>query len=256
MAETRKKDPWSQWYWSDWKACPEVRACSLTARGLWLEMLAIMAEAEPYGHLLINGNKVTPQQLANQAGGGVTAKQVTALLKELGDAGVYSTTDDGHIIYSRRMVRDKAKREADRENGRKGGNPRLNGGVNPPSNPSPNGRVKPPVLRGDNTSIKAQIPEARSQTEVEERSEQETLKVVVNSNPAPAAETKTPAPPIPMGGQMATSGPADVVALADRQRPKPPEDYDAVRDMPAGIARAPSIIAEKAASAQTPQGRG
>ena len=40
------------------------------------------------------------------------------------------------MIYSRRMVRDKAKADRDRENGKGGGNPKLiaadNAGVNPP----------------------------------------------------------------------------------------------------------------------------
>jgi hypothetical protein len=64
------------------------------------------------------------------------------LVAELEEHGVFSRTSEG-VIYSRRMVRDLAKRQADVENGRKGGNPRLNRGVNPRHMPR----------------LKAQIPE-------------------------------------------------------------------------------------------------
>jgi hypothetical protein len=30
--------------------------CSIGARGLWMEMMCIMHEGEPYGHLLVSGD--------------------------------------------------------------------------------------------------------------------------------------------------------------------------------------------------------
>ena len=57
------------------------------------------------------------------------------------------------VICSRKMVRDYAKSEKDRENGGKGGNPSLKGTDNEGVNPGDN----PPVKGG----VKAQKPEAR-----------------------------------------------------------------------------------------------
>lgn len=147
-----KRQPWIKFYPSDWRADPCLRMCGLSARGLWMEMLALMHEGEPYGHLTINGRQITEKQLATLVG--CPLPELRDLLAELSNAGVFSKTDQG-VIYSRRMERDKAKAEYDRENGKGGGNPKLRGGVNGGVNPSSN----PPVIEGD----KAQKPEARSQ---------------------------------------------------------------------------------------------
>lgn len=141
--------PWLKFYPSDWRADPALRMCSIAARGLWMEMLCVMHEAEPYGSLRVNGRPVNEQQLASLAGTSTDA--VRELLGELESAGVFSW-DDG-AITSRRMQRDKAKAEADRDNGKRGGNPGLREGVNPPDNAPDNGKDK------------AQKPEARYQNQ-------------------------------------------------------------------------------------------
>lgn len=135
-------NPWLKFYPSDWRSDPALRMCSIAARGLWMEMLCVMHEN--CGDLAINSKGLTPRQLATLAGCGVD--EVDALLAELEDAGVFSRRDDG-TIYSRRMIRDAEKAEADKANGSKGGNPRLRKGVNPSRNGEDN----------------AQKPEARSQ---------------------------------------------------------------------------------------------
>lgn len=157
-----KRQPWLKWYPADWRADPALRMCGLAARGLWADMLGLMHEAEPYGHLVIAGRSPTAQQLAGLVG--VDLRSVTAALAELEAAGVFSRDADGRI-YSRRMLRDKARAERDRTNGKGGGNPRLRGGVklgvnphdNPPNNPPDKAPDNPPVDGGD----KAQRPEAR-----------------------------------------------------------------------------------------------
>lgn len=133
------KRPAFQFYPADWRKDAEVQACSLTARGLWLEMLCIMHECEPYGHLTINGRPMQPDQLARLVGLG--ARECRKLLKELEENGVFSRTQDG-AVFSRRMVRDdevRAARAAGGESGkeygvlgasygRQGGRPRKNKG--------------------------------------------------------------------------------------------------------------------------------
>jgi hypothetical protein len=136
--------PWLKFYPSDWRADPALRMCSMAARGLWVEMLCLMHEAEPYGSLRVNKQPVNDKQLASLCG--VSVKDVSKALEELETAGVFSRDDHG-VVYSRRMVRDKANADRDKENGRGGGNPNLTKGVNPP----------------DNGVDKAHIPEPRIQ---------------------------------------------------------------------------------------------
>ncbi|WP_052741707.1 cyclic nucleotide-binding domain-containing protein [Kiloniella litopenaei] len=97
-----------------------LKLCSLAARGLWLEMICIMHEAG--GYLEINGSNVTTSALASLSGS--TPEEVTALLGELEEAGVFSRDRKGRL-YSRRMLRDLKKSSVARSNGRKGGNPSL-----------------------------------------------------------------------------------------------------------------------------------
>jgi hypothetical protein len=136
MAKQGTKQPYSKWYWSDWRGDPKLKLCSLAARGLWMDMLALMHEAEPYGHLLVEG--VMPGIDGLAAICGRPAKEVRAAFAELEQWKVFSRTEDG-TPFSRRMIRDREKAEQDKANGRKGGNPKVirkdNGGVNPQTNP-------------------------------------------------------------------------------------------------------------------------
>lgn len=114
--------PWLKFYPSDWRADPALRMCSLAARGLWMEMLCLMHEATPRGHLLVNGRAITSAQLASLVG--MDAGSVDVLLSELEQAGVFSRKKND-VIFSRRMEKDENKSRKSRENGKMGGNPSL-----------------------------------------------------------------------------------------------------------------------------------
>ena len=116
------KQPWMKFYPADWRADPALRTCSLAARGLWMEMLAIMHEASPRGHLVVNGSAVTGKQLSSLSGG--AENEVAGFLLELERAGVFSRKKNG-VIFSRRMERDENHSRKMRENGKMGGNPTL-----------------------------------------------------------------------------------------------------------------------------------
>lgn len=150
--------PWMKFYPSDWQSDPMLRCCSIAARGLWVEMMCLMHKAEPYGSLLVNGARIDKRKLAVLVG--ISEKECSALLMELEGNGVFSRDDDG-TLYSRRMRRDFAKAEQDKVNGKRGGNPTVKGGVNPPVNPTDN-----PTVNG---GVKAQKLEARSQIPEPER---------------------------------------------------------------------------------------
>jgi hypothetical protein len=148
--EHSAKLPWMKFYPADWRADLGLRQCSLAARGLWMDMLTIMHEAEPCGSLLVNRKPITVKQLS--ALSAAAADEVARALDELREAGVFSVDEEG-TIYSRRMRRDVAKATVDRDYGRKGGNrsltTRTGKGLNPPDNPPDNGEDK------------AQMPEAK-----------------------------------------------------------------------------------------------
>ena len=130
--------PHIKFYVRDWQSDSGLRSCSFAARGLWIEMMCIMAQGNPYGHLtLSNGQPIADDQLERLTGG--VKGEVKGLLKELDDADVYSKSDAG-VVYSRRMVKDWKRIEDSRQTGKRGGNPALKNVQNPESrtqNPEP-----------------------------------------------------------------------------------------------------------------------
>jgi hypothetical protein len=143
-------NPWFKFYPTDWKADDRLRMCSVSARGLWIEMICIMHHADPYGHLVVNGEAPTDTQLAVLTG--IPTDQLAPLASELEKAGVFSRTQKG-VIYSRRLVRDHKKSKINQKNGKNGGAPKHK------KNKGNSGVGKPPLQGGD----KPHIPEARSQ---------------------------------------------------------------------------------------------
>ena len=114
--------PWLRWFPADWRSDPRLRMCSLAARGLWIELLGYMHEAEPYGHLIVAGVAPSDRDIAKLVG--ASFSETKKCLEELRNTGVFSVNSEG-MIYSRRMVRDHEKAERDRINGATGGNPQL-----------------------------------------------------------------------------------------------------------------------------------
>ena len=112
------KRPSFQYYPGDWVRSLDIRSCSLAARGLWLEMMNLMHEAEPYGYLVINNKPISLPVLARMVG--ATQSEIEPLLDELEALGVYSKDENG-AIYCRRMVRDEKFRRTRASNGKLGG---------------------------------------------------------------------------------------------------------------------------------------
>jgi len=132
---------WSKFSWRDWHSDIALHPCSLAARGFWIELLCMMHEGSPIGHLATNGRQVTIRQMALNAG--CSEKEAARLLAELEASGVFSRTEDG-TIYSRRMVKDAvasgkgAEAAGKRWNGhRPNGSP--NGSPNGEASRQPNG---------------------------------------------------------------------------------------------------------------------
>lgn len=108
-----RKDPkllWIQFYPSDWRSEPCLKLCSLAAKGLWIEMLCLMAQSSVHGHLC-HPNKqepLQPKDLAKILGN--SEEEIVPLLAELESNGVFCRDDEIKTIYSRRLLKDEAKR--------------------------------------------------------------------------------------------------------------------------------------------------
>lgn len=99
---------WMMFVPADWIADPGLRVCSLSARGLWMDMLAIMHQATPIGTLRNNGKPIEPATLAVMVGS--DRRAVVKALAELEKNRVFSRTRGG-TIYSRRMKAEAEKRQ-------------------------------------------------------------------------------------------------------------------------------------------------
>ena len=115
----RDKDSWIKFFGMDWRGDTNLQLCNLEARGLWIEMMAIMMDCIPHGHLTHNGAGMSTSNLAALVR--IEVSTCENLLKQLRDNHVFSTTPEG-VIFSRRMVRDKYLRQVRSEAGRQGGN--------------------------------------------------------------------------------------------------------------------------------------
>lgn len=100
-------------FWpQDWQRDPALRMCSLEARALWLEMLCMAHDAEPYGHVAVSSRAATIAEMGVVAG--CNPRRLPRLLAELEQNKVFDRTPEG-IIFSRRMVRDFEVSQAGRE---------------------------------------------------------------------------------------------------------------------------------------------
>lgn len=122
-----KDMPFIKFFPRDWMSDEKLRLCSLAARGLWLELLCLMHQnTRRRGYLEhSSGVAVSSDQVARAVG--ISGTEASALLRELGDAGVFSRDENG-VIYSRRMVGEERFRESCSAAGKASAkNPRMRG---------------------------------------------------------------------------------------------------------------------------------
>ena len=110
----------TRWYFGDWLSDPGLRASSLAARGLWIDLLCIAGsnKGRDYGFVVLAGRLPSSADISRTVG--TSIEEVEMLLAELENNGVFSRDRRG-AIYNRRMVRA----EKNRKNGKLGGNPNL-----------------------------------------------------------------------------------------------------------------------------------
>lgn len=110
------KRPAFQWYPDDWLTDVGLRECSPAARGIWIDLLSLMHQGEPYGHLRKGKLDYSLGLIARTCG--VEPKVLIGFLEELEHHAVFSRTESG-TIFSRKMVRDEELRELRGAGGRK-----------------------------------------------------------------------------------------------------------------------------------------
>ena len=129
----QRKLPAFQFYPGDWLKDTSLRATSVEARGLWIDMLCFMHESPRRGWLMLTiSAPMTTEQLARAAG--IQAEICQQLLSELESNGVVTVeqiADVGVAYVSRRMLRDEATREKLSEAGKRGGRPVEKGDPKP-----------------------------------------------------------------------------------------------------------------------------
>ncbi|MDF7810731.1 GIY-YIG nuclease family protein [Hymenobacter sp. YC55] len=117
------KMPAFQFYPADWRKDPGVQALDRHDRSVWFDMLCIMHESDERGVLLLAGRPIPEDALARMLN--LDNQTFNQTLNNLLTYGVASRREQDGALYSRRMVRDQAKREEQAEYGKKGGNPAL-----------------------------------------------------------------------------------------------------------------------------------
>jgi hypothetical protein len=137
--------PFIKFYPSDWLSEESLRLVSPAARGLWIDMLCLMAKNDRRGYLEVNGG-VNPSLIQLGRLVGMSAQEIEPLLEELKSAGTCSVDANG-TLFSRRLVRDTDAYEKAVSYGKKGGNPKI-------KNKKQNGdRVNPPVKPNQQPSL-------------------------------------------------------------------------------------------------------
>ena len=92
---------------ADWRAEPGLRQCSMSARGVWMEMLCLAVDAIEPGFVMVGPKPVTMSSGAMLARDiGCDSAEAQAALDELKSWDVFSIDARGWI-YCRRMMRGK-----------------------------------------------------------------------------------------------------------------------------------------------------
>jgi len=102
-----------QFYPHDWLSDPALRSCSLSARGLWIDMLCVMWDSPERGISPYSAGKVEAKAWAKVVGH--RADFVRKLLSELEKAKVFSRRNGDRKLYSRRMTQEELVRKQHRD---------------------------------------------------------------------------------------------------------------------------------------------
>jgi len=114
------KSPGFWFFTGDWMKDPELRFCSIFARGLLVDLLCILHEAKEQGYASNpDGTARSDEQIVDAISGGSRDDKLAGLA-ELERSGVLSRDNRG-VLFSRRVARLGELSAARKQNGSKGG---------------------------------------------------------------------------------------------------------------------------------------
>lgn len=114
------KSPGFWFYTGDWLKDPELRFCSIFARGLLIDLLCILFESKQQGYASRpDGSPRSDEELVDAVSGG-TRESKLAALAELEASGVLSRNEN-NVLFSRRMARLAELSQTRSKAGSKGG---------------------------------------------------------------------------------------------------------------------------------------
>lgn len=111
--------PWFKFRPDRWLGDVGLQSCSLSAQGLWINLVALMHQSKEYGHLTYKGRPATTNDIAKMLPR-LTPAVIDSCLQELADEDVFSRRESDNCIYSRRMVDDFIRSSAGQEFAQKG----------------------------------------------------------------------------------------------------------------------------------------
>lgn len=114
-----KKLPSWQFYPGDWQRDPGVQALDYESRGIWFEILLIMFDSEQRGKLVLNGQKMPEEALAQLLK--LDQAKLKQTLSKLVSYGVAKVEQNTGILYNRRLLKDEQFRTMRAEAGKIGG---------------------------------------------------------------------------------------------------------------------------------------
>lgn len=109
--------PFIKFFPSDWLGSAKLRAVSLVARGVWIEVICVAWSCDEPGVLASNGKAWSLDDIARRVNGPTPV--VVKALQELLEAGVAQRRDDG-ALFCPRTVKDRAVSQVRAEAGRRG----------------------------------------------------------------------------------------------------------------------------------------
>lgn len=131
------RKPWFK-FWPEYELA--LRCVSPSACRVGISMLSLCNQSSRRGFALLSGRPASALQIARLAVADCTPDEAALWCRELCESAMASFNESDGSFSIPRMVQDESEDGRDRENGKKGGNPRLANPLpthcQPPSNPS------------------------------------------------------------------------------------------------------------------------
>ncbi len=129
------RKPWFK-FWPEYELA--LRCVSPSACRVGISMLSLCNQSSRRGFALLSGRPASALQIARLAVADCTPDEAALWCRELCESAMASFNESDASFCIPRLVQDESEDGRDRENGKKGGNPRLANPLPTPCQPPPN----------------------------------------------------------------------------------------------------------------------